>query len=138
MHKQLNFQCQRLIKRKIDKWDFIGKGDAAKQEPVSSLTELPEAVKNLIDENNSVLVQRTGTTAFVSLADEAKEKGVIFTDIVTAATEHAELVQKYLMKDGVKVDEHRLTALHAALINGGAFVYVPKTLFLKLHFKLYS
>ena len=49
----------------------------AKQEPVSSLTELPEAVKNLIDENNSVLVQRTGTTAFVSLADEAKEKGVI-------------------------------------------------------------
>lgn len=118
-------------KTKIEKWDFIGKGDAAKQEPVSSLTELPEAVKNLIDENNSVLVQRTGTTAFVSLADEAKEKGVIFTDIVTAATEHAELVQKYLMKDGVKVDEHRLTALHAALINGGAFVYVPKNVVLE-------
>ncbi|MBE5107101.1 Fe-S cluster assembly protein SufD [Bacillus thuringiensis] len=118
-------------KTKIDKWDFIGKGDAAKQEPVSSLAELPEAVKNLIDENNSVLVQRTGTTAFVSLADEAKEKGVIFTDIVTAATEHAELVQKYLMKDGVKVDEHRLTALHAALINGGAFVYVPKNVVLE-------
>lgn len=118
-------------KTKIDKWDFIGKGDAAKQEPVSSLTELPEAVKNLIDENNSVLVQRTGTTAFVSLADEAKEKGVIFTDIVTAATEHAELLQKYLMKDGVKVDEHRLTALHAALINGGAFVYVPKNVVLE-------
>ncbi len=118
-------------KTKIEKWDFIGKGDAAKQEPVSSLTELPEAVKNLIDENNSVLVQRTGTTAFVSLADEAKEKGVIFTDIVTAATEHAELVQKYLMKEGVKVDEHRLTALHAALINGGAFVYVPKNVVLE-------
>ncbi|MEA1010383.1 MULTISPECIES: Fe-S cluster assembly protein SufD [Bacillus cereus group] len=118
-------------KTKIEKWDFIGKGDAAKQEPVSSLTELPEAVKNLIDENNSVLVQRTGTTAFVSLADEAKEKGVIFTDIITAATEHAELVQKYLMKDGVKVDEHRLTALHAALINGGAFVYVPKNVVLE-------
>ncbi|MCP1395570.1 MULTISPECIES: Fe-S cluster assembly protein SufD [Bacillus cereus group] len=118
-------------KTKIEKWDFIGKGDAAKQEPVSSLTELPEAVKNLIDENNSVLVQRTGTTAFVSLADEAKDKGVIFTDIVTAATEHAELLQKYLMKDGVKVDEHRLTALHAALINGGAFVYVPKNVVLE-------
>ncbi|WP_242214623.1 Fe-S cluster assembly protein SufD [Bacillus cereus group sp. BfR-BA-01383] len=118
-------------KTKIEKWDFIGKGDAAKQEPVSSLTELPEAVKNLIDENNSVLVQRTGTTAFVSLADEAKEKGVIFTDIITAATEHVELVQKYLMKDGVKVDEHRLTALHAALINGGAFVYVPKNVVLE-------
>ena len=35
------------------------------------------------------------------------------------------------MKDGVKVDEHRLTALHAALINGGAFVYVPKNVVLE-------
>ena len=118
-------------KTKIDKWDFIGKGKTTKQEPVGSLEELPEAVKNIIDENNNVLVQRTGTTAFVSLAEEAKIKGVILTDIVTAATEHAELVQKYLMKDGVKVDEHRLTALHAALINGGAFVYVPKNVVLE-------
>ena len=30
------------------------------------------------------------------------------------------------MTDGVKVDEHKLTALHAALMNGGVFVYVPK------------
>jgi Fe-S cluster assembly protein SufD len=30
------------------------------------------------------------------------------------------------MTEGVKVDEHRLTALHAALMNGGVFVYVPK------------
>lgn len=64
-------------KTKIDKWDFIGKGDAAKQEPVSSLTELPEAVKNLIDENNSVLVQRTGTTAFVSLVRRRQKKKVV-------------------------------------------------------------
>ena len=30
------------------------------------------------------------------------------------------------MTDAVSVDEHRLTALHTALINGGVFVYVPK------------
>ena len=35
------------------------------------------------------------------------------------------------MKDGVKVDEHRLTALHAALLNGGVFIYVPKNVELK-------
>lgn len=35
-------------------------------------------------------------------------------------------VQKYFMQDGVKVDEHKLSALHAALLNGGAFLYVPK------------
>ncbi|GAA3319886.1 hypothetical protein GCM10020331_028660 [Ectobacillus funiculus] len=36
-----------------------------------------------------------------------------------------------MMTKGVKIDEHRLTALHAALINGGAFVYVPKNVVLE-------
>ncbi len=30
------------------------------------------------------------------------------------------------MTEAVKVDEHKLTAYHAALVNGGVFVYVPK------------
>lgn len=30
------------------------------------------------------------------------------------------------MKDAVTIDEHRLTALNAALMNGGVFVYVPR------------
>src|SRR5690606_31917473 len=47
-------------------------------------------------------------------------------DIFTATRDHAELLKKYYMTDGVKVDEHRLTALHAGLMNGGVFVYVPK------------
>ena len=37
----------------------------------------------------------------------------------------------------VKVNEHKLTALHAALVNGGVFVYVPKNVVLKNQFKLY-
>ena len=30
------------------------------------------------------------------------------------------------MTKAVDIDEHRLTALHTALMNGGIFVYVPK------------
>ena len=30
------------------------------------------------------------------------------------------------MNETVTVNEHRLTALHTALLNGGVFVYVPK------------
>ena len=37
----------------------------------------------------------------------------------------AELVEKYFMTTAVKVDEHKLAAYHAALVNGGVFVYVP-------------
>src|SRR5690625_5090266 len=39
---------------------------------------------------------------------------------------HSDLVEQDYMKDAVSVDEHRLTALEAALMNGGLFVYVPK------------
>lgn len=51
---------------------------------------------------------------------------MILTDIFSALENHSELVKQYFMTDGVQVNEHKLTALHAALMNGGAFVYVPK------------
>jgi len=117
-------------KTKIDKWNFTQfKNHTVESAPYTSLEELSDEVKSLInvgEENKALYIQRNNTPAFISLSEELKTKGVIFTDIHTAAREHSELVQKYFMKDGVKVDEHRLTALHAALINGGVFVYVPK------------
>lgn len=60
----------------------------------------------------------------VSLKGNAPS-GVIFTDILTAAAEHPELVAKYL---GSLYDmgQHKLSANQAALLSGGAFLYVPK------------
>ncbi|QOR66098.1 Fe-S cluster assembly protein SufD [Cytobacillus suaedae] len=117
-------------KTKIDKWNFTQfKNHVVKSAPFTSLDELPEEVKSLVDlneENKNLYIQRDNTPAFLVLSDELKEQGVIFTDIHTAATKHGDLLQKYFMQSGVKVDEHRLTALHAALVNGGAFLYVPK------------
>ncbi|MCA1031604.1 Fe-S cluster assembly protein SufD [Bacillus timonensis] len=116
-------------KTKIDKWNFTQfTNHVVKSEPYQSLEELPEAVKALIDEdaNLNLYIQRDNTAAYSTQSEELKAQGVIFTDIHTAAREHSDLLQKYFMKDAVKVDEHRLTALHAALVNGGAFVYVPK------------
>ncbi|WP_243290400.1 Fe-S cluster assembly protein SufD [Bacillus sp. FJAT-47783] len=122
-------------KTKIDKWNFTQfEKHIVAGSPLNNLDELPEEVKSLIDleaDNQNLYVQRNNTPAFVSLSDELTEQGVIFTDIHTAAREHSELLQKYFMKDGVKVDEHRLTALHAAYMNGGIFVYVPKNVEVK-------
>ncbi len=114
-------------KTKIDKWNFF-QFNNVKSESFSSLNELPEDVKALIDLENAknLYIQRNQTAAYLSLSEDLKNKGVIFTDIFTAARDHGELLQKYLMTNGVKADEHRLTALHAALLNGGAFLYVPK------------
>ncbi|MDP4169882.1 MAG: Fe-S cluster assembly protein SufD [Bacillota bacterium] len=117
-------------KTKIDKWNFTQlQGHTVESEAYASLEELSDDVKALIDSesaNRNLYIQRNQTPAFLSLSEELKSKGVIFTDIFTAVREHGELVQKYFMTNGVKAEEHRLTALHAALFNGGAFLYVPK------------
>ncbi|MCG3088565.1 Fe-S cluster assembly protein SufD [Sporosarcina cyprini] len=116
-------------KTKIDKWNFTSfPVHAVESGTYASLAELPEEVKGLVnvEEQKNIYVQHNNTPAYLSLSEELKAQGVILTDIFTASREHSELIQKYLMTDGVKVDEHRLTALHAALMNGGVFVYVPK------------
>ncbi|MFG3443885.1 Fe-S cluster assembly protein SufD [Bacillus velezensis] len=117
-------------KTKITNWNFTKfNKHTVENAPLASLEDLADEAKALIDienEDKTLYVQRDQTPAFLSLSKELKDKGVIFTDILTAAREHSDLVEKYFMKDGVKVDEHKLTALHAALMNGGAFLYVPK------------
>lgn len=116
-------------KTNISKWNFTAFDKHTSQaSTISSVDELPEVVKALIDTEavKNLYVQRDQTAAYSTLTEELKSQGVIFTDIQTAAKEHSDLVEKYFMKDGVKVDEHRLTALNAALLNGGVFVYVPR------------
>ncbi|MFP8643787.1 Fe-S cluster assembly protein SufD [Priestia aryabhattai] len=116
-------------KTNISKWNFTAfEKHTSQASTISSVDELPEVVKALIDTEavKNLYVQRDQTAAYSTLTEELKSQGVIFTDIQTAAKEHSDLVEKYFMKDGVKVDEHRLTALNAALLNGGVFVYVPK------------
>ncbi|MGD6968682.1 Fe-S cluster assembly protein SufD [Rossellomorea vietnamensis] len=117
-------------KTKITKWNFTEfKQHTVESKPFENLSELPDAAKALIDtesSSNNLYVQRNNTPAYLTLSQELQDQGVIFTDILTALKEHGDLVQKYFMKEGVKVDEHKLTALHAALLNGGVFLYVPK------------
>jgi Fe-S cluster assembly protein SufD len=117
-------------KTKINKWNFTQfEQHTVESNGLSSLNDFSEEVKALVDmdaENKSLYIQQNQTPAFLSLSKELRDKGVIFTDIFTAAREHSELLEKYFMTKGVSPHEHRLTALHAALLNGGAFLYVPK------------
>ena len=116
-------------KTKIDKWKLEDmKVSSVASEAFSTLDELAEDVKKLInpDENRNLYVQRNNTAAYLTVSQELKDKGVIFTDIRTAAKEHPELLQKYFMTKSVPVKTNKLTALHAALFNGGAFLYVPR------------
>lgn len=115
-------------KTNINNWNFTDFKHGQNGNPIQSLNELPKEVQSLIssEENKNLIIQHNSTFAYATVTDNLKAQGVIFTDIHTAAKEHTELLQKYYMTDAVKVDEHKLTALHTALMNGGVFIYVPK------------
>ena len=130
-----NLPMPRPDKTKIDKWNFTQfDRHTVKSDGFSSLAELPEEVKALIGDEaaaKNLYIQRNHTPAYISLTEELKGQGVIFTDIFSAVREHGNLVKKYFLTEAVKVDEHRLIALHAALVNGGAFLYIPKNVEIK-------
>src|SRR5690625_418461 len=116
-------------KTNINRWNFSEFKHTVEADKISSLQDLPEEIQGLFDEDDlpeNTVVLRNQTAAYSQLSEDLQNKGVIFTDLFTAMQEHEDLVKRYYMQDAVSIDEHRLTALHAALMNGGIFVYVPK------------
>ena len=129
LDKAAGLEMPKPDRTNITKWDFMNfPVHTVESETFASLDELPEEAKGLIDleAQGNLYIQRNNTPAYRKVSQELTDQGVIFTDLLTAVREHSELVKKYFMTEAVKVDEHKLTALHAALVNGGAFVYVPK------------
>jgi Fe-S cluster assembly protein SufD len=117
-------ELPRLEKTRIDRWSISSYGSYKKQDQLSSLAELPVQAQGLTNPDN-LLVQRNSCIAYHHVAEQLQQQGVIFTDLETAAREHADLVEPYFMK-AVEAKENQLTALHAAMWSGGVFIYVPK------------
>lgn len=117
-------------KTNITRWNFTQfEKHIVPSDDFSSLNDLPEEIRTLVnlqESDQTLYIQRNNRPSILRVSKELQEKGVIFMDIFTAAREYGDLLQKYFMKDGVKPGEHKLTALHAALMNGGVFLYVPK------------
>lgn len=116
-------------KTKITRWDFSTFSHQAEAKEISTLVDLPDHIRkfvNLESDQQNLVILRNQFNSYQSLSTDLKDQGVIFTDIFTAMQEHPELVKKYYMTEAVSVDEHKLTAVHAALMNGGVFLYVPK------------
>lgn len=129
IEKAASLELPKPDRTNISKWNFTDfPAHTVESTPFASLDEVPAEVKAVIDAETqeNLYIQRNNTPAFIKVSEELTNKGVIFTDIQTAIREHADLVEKYFMTTAVKVDEHKLTAYHAALVNGGIFVYVPR------------
>ncbi|WP_028609901.1 Fe-S cluster assembly protein SufD [Paenibacillus harenae] len=119
-------------KVRIERWNLTAVGNYEQPAAAGSVSELPEVVRELVSEGTeNLLIQRNSGSVWKQIASELTSKGVIFTDLETACKEHGDLVQKYLFK-AVAMDEDKLTALNAAIWNGGVFVYVPKNVEVEL------
>ncbi|RCW43370.1 Fe-S cluster assembly protein SufD [Paenibacillus prosopidis] len=119
-------------KVRIERWNLTAVGSYEQPTAVKAISELPEIVRELVSEGTeNLLVQRNSGSVWKQLSTGLANKGVIFTDLETACKEHGELVQKYLFQ-AIAKDEDKLTALNAALWNGGVFVYVPKNVEVEL------
>lgn len=123
-----SLELPKLDKTRIDRWHIDHYGRNHVSEPLRSFADLPQQAKALLQtdgETRNILIQRNSANVFRSLAEQWSQSGVIFTDLQSAVRDHEQLVRPYLMT-AVRKDENRLTALHTALWNGGAFLYVPK------------
>lgn len=120
-------ELPKLEKTRIERWNIHGYGSYKESAAIAALNEAPSSIAALADSagEGSLIIQRNSGVVYTRLAPELAEKGVIFTDLQTAAKEHGELVQRYL-HTAVKPEEHSIAALHAALWNGGVFLYIPK------------
>lgn len=82
----------------------------------------------VLEEFEALAVLEGTQTKRAFLSEGLRSQGVIFTDLVTAAQRHPQLVEKYLLSrtlHGVPPDEQKPAAFHSALWTGGMFLYVP-------------
>ena len=80
-------------------------------------------VGSLTDTYGSIRIVDGGTASATACAD-AQQQGVVVTDLVSAARDHAELVQAHL--GTVVGTETKFDALNLTAFTNGAFIYVPR------------
>jgi len=86
--------------------------------------EILEAAGDIGD-RAGLQIQHDSDVMVTHLDPDLADRGVIFTDLDAAATEHTDLVERFL-HDLVPTKRTRFTALHAAFRTGGTFLYVPR------------
>jgi len=60
------------------------------------------------------------------IAADLAQRGVIMESIQNALLKHGDLIKEHLLAHAPKLGSGKFTALHTALLNDGAFIYLPK------------
>jgi Fe-S cluster assembly protein SufD len=114
-------------KMPIHRWTLDQYGTNRPGKAARTATDLPSAITELLptEQQGALIVQHNSSVVFTRLSDELKAKGVVLTSLEEAARTHEKMVRDHLMT-AYAINEHKLSAVHAALWNGGVFLYVPR------------
>jgi Fe-S cluster assembly protein SufD len=100
---------------------------APARDAIDGAAGLPPELRSLWDEREELagrIVQHDSDVVYRQLDASLAKRGVVLTDLHTAAREHEALVREHLLSI-VTAAEWKYLSLHGALWSGGAFVYVP-------------
>jgi Fe-S cluster assembly protein SufD len=102
--------------------------------PMGKHAKVSRTVQHELDElkSSASLLFQDGAVVFQDDEGDVGAQGVIFMALSQALHDHPDLVQKHFMTQVVKPDHNKFTALHAALWDSGAFIYVPKNVKVEL------
>jgi Fe-S cluster assembly protein SufD len=117
--------------RQLEEWRYtdvsLFKLDKVRLAPSGTAAEIPPAAHAMRDRGAKagyVLVVDSNIVQ-LQLDESLRAKGVILTDLRTAAREQRDLVEHHL-GTALPASFNKFAALNAALWNGGVFIYVPR------------
>ena len=90
------------------------------------------------EKNSGVVVQQGAAATLLERDPDLATKGVIFCDMDTAFRDHGNLMERYFMTEAVPTDFGKMEALHAAMWQGGSFLYVPAGVTVELPFRSFA
>lgn len=108
------------------KWEALRRPESPA--PVALPDDLPAPLRAALDLTEPAagrLVLWNGRPVWCEIAPDLAARGVIFIDLATGLRDYPELLRQHFMTACVTPGENKFTALHAALWDGGAFIYVP-------------
>jgi Fe-S cluster assembly protein SufD len=95
---------------------------------IKDASGLPPELRSLWDEREELagrLIQHDSNVVYRALDGALAQRGVIVTDLQTAAREHPALVREHLFST-ISPGEWKYLSLHGALWSGGCLIYVPQ------------
>jgi len=123
--------------RKSEEWRYtdLSNFDPESFSPVTCEGErvpverLPAPVREAMESDRDragVMVRHNGCLEHLRLDPALEGRGVIYAPLEDVADERPELLERFLFQSDVAPMEQKLWSLHAALLSGGYFLYVPE------------